>query len=208
MDSVKITYLGHACFCLEAEGYRTVIDPYNQMVPGVPELHVCAEAVYCSHQHGDHNNVRAVELEQSKGPAPYCVTEIETHHDDQGGALRGMNQVRIFDFGGLRVAHMGDLGRMLTPEELKIMGSIDCMMIPVGGFYTIDAATAKQVVEAVKPRVTIPMHYRTDKAGLSNIAHINDFTSLFDGVVFGGTTFCLTEETPHQVLVLECEKGE
>ena len=74
VDSVKIIYLGHACFMLEAGGYRTVIDPYRHgMVPGLPDLQVEAEAVYCSHEHDDHNFLQAVSLQTTALSAPYAV---------------------------------------------------------------------------------------------------------------------------------------
>ena len=108
MSAVKLTYLGHACFCLEAEGFRTVLDPYHDgMIPGLPPLRVEAEAVFCSHQHDDHNYLPAVTLTERKQKAPYTVTELEVPHDDQGGRLRGMNTVRCFQFPGLRVVHLG-----------------------------------------------------------------------------------------------------
>ena len=72
MSAVKLTYLGHACFCLEAEGFRTVLDPYHDgMIPGLPPLRVEAEAVFCSHQHDDHNYLPAVTLTERKQKAPY-----------------------------------------------------------------------------------------------------------------------------------------
>lgn len=89
MKQVSITYNGHACFTLEAEGYRTVLDPYaDGMVDGLPPLKLEAEAVLCSHSHGDHNYVQAVKLRQTGQPAPYVLTRLDTAHDDRGGSLR------------------------------------------------------------------------------------------------------------------------
>lgn len=203
MNQVNITYLGHACFLLEAERYRIVIDPYHHgMVPGLPDLQVEAEAVYCSHQHDDHNFVAAVSLRETDAAAPYTLKELVVPHDDAEGAKRGMNTIRVFDFGGLRVAHMGDLGRTLTEKEAGALGNVDCMLIPVGGFYTIDAAAAKTVTEQVKPRVIVPMHFRTEKTGFPVIAGLEDFTKLFPTVCHGANTFTLTKDTPKGILVL------
>lgn len=203
MKQVHIQYLGHACFCLEAEGYRTVLDPYiDGMIPGLPPLRVEAEAVYCSHQHEDHNFLPAVSLQKTVHSAPYTIREFVTPHDGEGGRLRGMNTVRIFDFGGLRVAHMGDVGRPLTREEAAILRSVDCLLIPVGGFYTIDAHEAKAMAEQIQPRVLIPMHYRTKTTGFAEIAPLEDFTGLYPHVEYGGSSVELTKETPEQVLVL------
>ena len=92
---VKLTYHGHACFTLEYRGAKAVIDPYAWgMVPGQPDLHLTANAVYCSHGHADHNFTQAVEIQET-APLPWTITEFETPHDECGGAKRGMNTVRI-----------------------------------------------------------------------------------------------------------------
>lgn len=208
MKTVTITTYGHACFGLEYEGYRIVIDPYAWgMVPGQPDLHLCANAVYCSHEHGDHNFIKAVTIEESQTPAPYTVREYITPHDDQGGAKRGMNTVRIFEFGDLKVAHLGDIGCFPDEELADALEDVDCMMIPVGGYYTIGCQTAYQIIRAAGPRVAIPMHYRTEKTGFDEISHIDDFTKLWNEVRQKENSFVLTPETEKQILVLHY-KGE
>lgn len=203
MQQVNITYLGHACFLLEANGYRTVIDPYHHgMIPGLPDLELEAEAVYCSHQHDDHNFVTAVSLRPTKQAAPYTVKTIVVPHDDAEGTKRGMNTVHVFDFGGLRVAHMGDIGRPLTSEEAEALSDVDCILIPVGGYYTVDAAAAKTITEQTRSKVIIPMHYRTESIGFPAIAGMEEFTGLFPDVRHGTETFTLTRDTPKGVLVL------
>lgn len=200
---VKITTCGHACFLLEANDYRTVLDPYAPgMIPGHPELHLEAEAVYCSHGHGDHSYTDAVKLTKSGREAPYTLREYVTAHDDQDGSLRGMNTVRIFDFAGLRVAHLGDIGCFPDGELMEALKGIDCLLIPIGGFYTIGTQTAWQIIRQVNPRVAIPMHYRTDNMGLKNIGHIDDFIKLYPQVSFADNQFILTTETEKQILVL------
>ena len=207
MEQVKITYLGHACFCLEYNGWRIVLDPYDDgSVPGLPNVRLEAQSVYCSHEHYDHANRGAVKLCQAQGPAPFTLEELVVPHDAQNGKLRGMSTIRIFTFGSQRVAHMGDLGRMLLPDEVKKLRGVDCMLIPVGGHYTIDSPTAKAVIDELKPRVTIPMHYRTDESGFEIISHIDAFTALFDRVEHCGSEFTLTPETPEQILVMECKR--
>lgn len=205
MDQVTITYYGHACFLLEYQGYRVALDPYTG-VPGMPELHMEAETVYCSHQHGDHNYIQAVRLQETEKPVPYTLETMEVPHDDAGGVKRGMNTVHIFHFGGLSVAHMGDIGRTLTDEEVKILSGVDCILIPVGGFFTIDASQAKTVVEQVKPSVTIPMHYRTGLAGLPVISTVERFTGQFDHINKVGSSLVLTKDTPEGIYVLTIKK--
>ena len=200
---VKIQYLGHACFMLSCNGYRAVIDPYGDgMVDGLPNLSVEAEAVFASHGHGDHHFLDAVKLVETETPAPYVVEQFDTPHDDQNGTLRGRNWVRIFRFGDIRVAHLGDLGDFPEAEVLEALRGVDCMLIPVGGFYTIDPAMAKKIVDAVEPKVTVPMHYRTDTMGFEVLAHVNDFTKYFTEIQECDNSFLLTGETPKQILVI------
>lgn len=75
---------------------------------------------------------------------------------------------------GVKICHAGDLGHILTAEQVKAIGKVDVLMVPVGGFFTIDAATAIKVVDQLKPAVSIPMHYKTEKAEFP-IAGVDDF---------------------------------
>ena len=180
MEAVKIEYLGHACFRLSYAGQRIVLDPYaDGQIPGCPNLRTEAEFVYCSHQHDDHNAVETVRLHDGGAPR-FTVTELETDHDDAGGSLRGRNTVRVFDFDGIRVAHFGDLGRMLTEAEFEALQGLDCALLPVGGFYTIDAATAAKIAQRLQPRLIIPMHYRTETSGFDVLADIDSAMHEFD----------------------------
>lgn len=200
---VKLTYHGHACFTLEHRGCKAVIDPYAWgMVPGQEDLHLTADAVYCSHGHGDHNFTQAVEVTQSPS-LPWTVTEFETAHDDCGGAKRGMNTVRIFDCDGIRVAHLGDIGCFPEAELENALYGIDCMLIPVGGYYTIGCQTACQIIRSAKPKVAIPMHYRTDKTGFDEISHIDDFCKLWNKVNTCDGTFTLTKDAEQQILIMK-----
>jgi len=179
MEQVKIEYFGHACFRLTGLGQRIVLDPYaDGCVPGCPNLRLEAEFVYCSHGHHDHNAVECVRLRDGGAPK-FTVTELETDHDDAGGAKRGKNTIRVFDFAGVRVAHFGDLGRMLTAAEADALRGLDCAMMPVGGFFTIDAQQAAAIAAQLKPRMLIPMHYRTETTGYDVIADIDDVMPAF-----------------------------
>ena len=206
MERITIHYLGHACFRLDFGQWRTVLDPYHDgMVPGLPPLHAEAEEVLCSHQHDDHNFTRAVRLTHVRGVAPYETETLTVPHDGADGRLRGMNTIRIFRYGGLRIAHLGDLGRLLTAEEAEALSGLDCMLLPVGGYYTIDAAQAKAVVDAVRPRIVIPMHYRRGSMGFAEISELTDFTERFPEVRYEDGPLELTKETPDGVVVLTPE---
>ena len=135
---MKLIWNGHSCFTLATEAGTLVIDPYEDgSVPGLSPLHLEADAVYCSHEHRDHGNRAAVAL--SGKPCAVEVEELATWHDEVQGAKRGPNTMRIFSAEGLRVAHLGDLGCGLTPEQAEALSGLDALLIPVGGFYTIDA---------------------------------------------------------------------
>ena len=200
---VKLTYHGHACFTLEFQGAKAVIDPYAPgYVPGLPDLKLIANAVYCSHGHADHNYPQAVEL-QTAPSLPWTVEEFDTPHDECNGAKRGRNIVRIFDCGGIRVAHLGDLGCFPDGELEKALKNIDCMLIPVGGCYTINSQTAFQIIRAASPKVAIPMHYRTDSTGYDEISHIDDFSRLWNHVNTCEGAFSITKDTESQIVILK-----
>ena len=174
---MKITWLGHSCFCVESKGYRIVLDPYLN-VRGYAPLRVSANEVLCSHEHFDHNCRDAVKLAESMA-SPFTVETVATLHDDQGGKLRGKNTVHILRAGGQTVVHLGDLGHQLTAEQAEKLRGCDVLLIPVGGTYTIDAAGAKQVAQTVAPRIIVPMHYRRGTIGFDNIGALEDFLALF-----------------------------
>lgn len=199
---MKLIWNGHSCFTLEAAGSTLVLDPYQDgAVPGYAPLKLTADAVFCSHEHKDHGAREAVAL---SGKASHIqVEEIPTFHDPERGALRGTNLIRVFSAEGLRAAHLGDLGCELEPEQKERLKGLDALMIPVGGYYTIDAKQAKALVDELKPRVVIPMHYRSDHFGYDVIAPLEDFLTLCGDVVkYPGNTLELTAATPAQTAVL------
>ena len=213
---MKLTWLGHACFLAEQDGYTILLDPYTG-VEGYPPLtetavraaaweeHARREAagfhtlavksrifvdgkeaprlhvhkVLCSHDHHDHNAADQAEVVPFDGPCPFSIRTVETFHDGQGGALRGKNTIHILSAGGCTIAHMGDLGHQLTAEQVKAIGPLDAVLIPVGGYYTIDATGAKAVCEALAPRCVIPMHYRQETRGYAVLAEAEDFLALW-----------------------------
>lgn len=198
---MKLIWNGHACFTIETAQGSVVLDPYNDnYVPGLAPLNVSADLVLCSHGHGDHNAAQVVKL---TGAAPtFRVETLDTFHDPEQGALRGRNTIHIICAEGMRVAHMGDLGCELTAEQIEALKGVDAMLIPIGGFYTIDAAQAKTVVEQTSPRVVIPMHYRSDSFGFDVLGTVEDFTALCGSVVhYEGNCVELTAETPAQTAV-------
>ena len=109
---------------------------------------------------------------------------------------------------GLRVLHMGDLGHMLSPEQLAALGRVDVLMIPVGGFYTIDARQAAELAKKIAPAVTVPMHYRGDGFGYDVIAPVGDFLRLMDNVVMLDDNVIEPEKLDAPVVAVpKCPRG-
>ena len=199
---MRLIWNGHSCFTLETAGGTVVVDPYlDGSVPGLAPIRLRADAVYCSHDHRDHG---ARELVALTGEKPDVAVEtIHTWHDDQQSAQRGPNTIHIFQAEGLRVAHLGDLGCELEPEQLEVLKGLDALMIPVGGFYTIDAKQARALVDQLKPRVTVPMHYRGSSFGYDVIGPLEDYLELCGDVVrYPGNVLVLDKDTPGQTAVL------
>lgn len=174
---MKITWYGHSCFKVSFDGGSVVFDPYaDGSVPGWTLPQLSADAVLCSHHHDDHAGAGKVTL---SGREPDCKVEtVECFHDAEHGAKRGANTIHILTADGVRVAHLGDLGHEPDEAQLAAIGAPDVLLIPVGGFYTIDAATAAAVAEKIGARITVPMHYRGDGFGYDVIGTVEEFTAL------------------------------
>lgn len=200
---MRISWLGHACFTVEHEGYRVVIDPFCD-VPGCRDTAAEAEEVLCSHGHYDHHYTDGVTLRGGK-ESPFTVETVATCHDEEGGSLRGENTVHCLRAGGLAVVHLGDLGHPLSEAQAAPLRGCDALLIPVGGTYTLDAAGAAAVVRELQPRVVIPMHYRGEDFGFDNIDTVEPFLAHFPAARVrrcAGDTLELTADTPRGVTVL------
>lgn len=174
---VTVRYFGQSFFLLTSGGLRIAIDPFGDI--GYPFPSVTGDVVLVTHEHRDHNNVGLVGgaprilrglteggrgwakiYERIAGTLFYTVPSF---HDDQFGTARGLNAIFVIETGGFRIAHLGDLGQpFLSEGVLRAIGRADILMIPVGGApFTIGAREATHVVEQIRPRIVIPMHYRT-----------------------------------------------
>lgn len=195
---VTITWLGHACFLLkDSKGTAVVTDPFNADV-GYPLPRVQAKVVLISHDHFDHNNsgviggapkvlpiVReGIPISVAVDQAGLTFTAVPVYHDEHKGADRGPNTIYIWEMDGLRFCHAGDLGHTLDAEQIKAVGKVDVLMIPVGGFFTIDANKAATVAEQLKAKIVFPMHYKTALLArnlASKLAPVDDFVAVMRG---------------------------
>ncbi len=210
---MKIKYLAHAAFLITANnGTKIVTDPYA-VSPGLNYNAIIetADIVTVSHEHGDHNNTGAVKGNPKVVRTSGKVEDIDfkavpTDHDDRGGSQRGKNNVFCFTVDGVNLCHAGDLGHELTAEQVKAIGKVDVLMIPVGGFFTIDARTATKVCDQLNPKVILPMHYKTEKSNMP-ISGVEDFLQDKSNVTrAGGSEIELTaDKLPgmSQIIVLK-----
>jgi L-ascorbate metabolism protein UlaG (beta-lactamase superfamily) len=167
-----IRWLGHAAFLIISQDKtRIVTDPY-QTGSGLSykPVNESADIVTKSHDHGDHNNTQAIKggpvvldklgTQTIKG---ISVKSVQAYHDAATGAQRGSDLIFCFKVDEVNICHLGDLGHQLTPQQLAEIGTVDILLIPVGGFFTIDATEATAVTQSLHPKVIIPMHYKNAK---------------------------------------------
>lgn len=180
-----IKYIGHSCFKIRDNetGYSIVIDPYQKgYVRGFGDILDTASEVLCTHDHADHNAADCIIIEP-KDESPYDVQVIDTFHDPEKGALRGKNRIYVITHKktGERLVHYGDIGEviddLLTEENMELLRDADIALIPVGGVYTYDKDEALELMARTKPKLMIPMHFRSGVArfGLENIGTVEDF---------------------------------
>ncbi len=172
-SATGVRWFGHACFQITSDaGTRVLVDPFDASVgykvPAVP-----AELVLVTHEHSDHNNVAAATGQQvvlhglrmdssAKKVKDVTVRAVRTKHFAAAAdKARGENTVFVLEVDGMRLVHCGDLGHTLTPDQVRAIGKVDILMVPVGGVYTINGAGAAQVAKQVKARVILPMHMGT-----------------------------------------------
>ena len=172
---MNINWCGQSCFQISSSRGKNnhvsiVIDPFDQSTGlRLPKLQ--ADILLVTHDHDDHNNVKAVPDQPFilKGPGEYDIKGVFIqgvfgYHDNDQGAQRGSITIYTIETEGMRLCHLSDLGQKeLTPDQLDKIGDIDILMIPVGGTYTINAEEAAKVMAQIEPRIIIPMHYRIPK---------------------------------------------
>jgi len=176
----RVRWFGHASFLITSSaGVRIVLDPFGAGV-GYPLPHPTADIVTVSHEHFDHNATGEVR-------GQFVVVRGAGHHEAKSlhfrgiasshGDGRGPNTIFAFEVDGIRFCHLGDLGTPLTPAQAKEIGPVDVLMIPVGGHFTIDATQAATIVAQLKPKVVLPIHYRTEATSpnLSALAPLDPF---------------------------------
>ncbi len=211
---VKVRWLGHASFLVTAQdGTRWLSDPYEESI-GYLMPPVEADFVTISHHHFDHFSSQTITgtppVFDQRGECHhhgYHLRAVRTFHDAVGGERWGENLIFVVEMGGIRMAHLGDLGHTLSHYQRAEVGPVDVIMIPVGGSYTLDGARATEVVKQLEPHVVIPMHYRTPEL-VFPLDPVRSFASRWPGARFhSGSTLEISRAMlieKNQVHVLTC----
>lgn len=214
---MKIEYLGHSCFRIVSEKGTTVVtDPYTKVGYEL-SADLQADVVTISHGHFDHNYTKGVQSKKIWDKAQaYVYNDVSAkafvcNHDERGGALRGKNIVFIIFVDGVSVCHLGDLGESCSKEILDKIGHPDVLLIPIGGTYTIDAKEAFAYVEAIQPKIAVPMHYRPQD-GVLDITSAENFLQMYKNVIYAekdkATDVMAFASNQTQIVFMERSKNE
>ena len=166
---MKIKWLGQSCFLITNDrGINILTDPFDETL-GYRMTKEKINIITISHEHYDHNNTMGIKGKPVvlKGPVQRDTHKIKfqgvfSYHDSVFGKYRGENIIFLIKTDNMGICHLGDLGHLLDENQLKEIGIVDILFIPVGGYYTINHSQADQLIEQVKPKIVIPMHYKTD----------------------------------------------
>lgn len=191
---MEIKYLGHASFLIKTKNAKVVTDPYDSDMVGMKFPKTEADIITVSHRHEDHNSVDQVQLPPT-GNAPLIIDlpgEFEklgvrifgykSFHDDKQGTERGENILFKIEAEGVSVLHCGDLGFVPEDSFLDSIGDVDILLVPTGGFYTIDSSAAAELVKKIEPSIVVPMHFNHSKLNQKNFGQltpVEEFTKKF-----------------------------
>ena len=178
---LRIRWHGHSCFEITNE-ITLVTDPHDGKSIGIHALDVLGDIILVSHDHYDHNSVESVEKEESivvkdgriKTVLGVKIRGVASFHDESAGRKRGENIIYVFTMDNISFCHLGDLGHELDEDAVQQIGDVDVLFIPIGGNFTIDAEKAWNVINGIKPKIVIPMHYKFGGLSLP-IAEIDPF---------------------------------
>ena len=173
---MEISFLGHAAFKIKGKGAIVVTDPFDDSI-GIKFPKIEADIVTVTHDHFDHNASTKIAGEPFiiNGPGEYEVKGVEivgvaSFHDNKEGKERGKNTIYNIKIDKINVAHLGDLGQeSLTAEQIEEIGNVDILLIPIGGYFTIDGAQASKIASQLEPKIVIPMHFKDVEINISEL---------------------------------------
>jgi len=163
-----VQWFGHSSFLIHSGSQTKVVtDPNLNVTPGIR-----ADAVTVSNDHFTHNNVgavsgnpiilRGITFRQTWNPIRTAIKDITVvNMPSQRGPWYGAvaNSIFIYEMGSLCLAHLGNIGHLLTPEQVKALERIDVMMTPIDAMTNLGFEDLLKVIEQVRPPIVIPMHY-------------------------------------------------
>ncbi len=164
---IQVRWHGHSCFEIKNE-LTIITDPHDGKSIGIPAPNVEGDIILVSHDHYDHNSVKSVEKSDSKiikderkrNISNIIIKGFKTYHDEKFGENRGENIIYKFIINDISFCHLGDLGHIIDDEVYNKLGNVDILFTPIGGNFTIDHKNAWSVVNLIKPKIVIPMHYK------------------------------------------------
>jgi len=215
---MEITWYGHSCFRLTERNFVTVVtDPFDNKTVGYDPLKLKAEIVTVSHDAPGHNNSSAVKgsTHVLTGPGEFeiggvFITAVQTDSTGKKAKENIRNTIYVFDYDGITVAHLGDLQKIPTQNEIELLGTVNVALVPVGGGSSLNAAKAAEVVSMLEPNLVVPMHYSTPDSKIK-LDEINKFikemglSKQATQPVLKISRSSLPDET--HVVVLEYQKG-
>ncbi len=212
-ETMEIKYLGHASFLIKTKTAKVVTDPFDSEMVGMKFPKVEADIVTISHHHRDHDQADLIPMPPTGAP-PLIIDmagEFENRgvrifgyksfHDDKNGSERGENILYKFEAEGISILHCGDLGFIPDDSFLDSIGDVDILLVPTGGFFTVDSSQAAELVKKIEPSIVIPMHFNQPKLNQKNFGQlekVEEFTKKFG----------LEKPTPLPKLVYKKEEGE
>jgi L-ascorbate metabolism protein UlaG (beta-lactamase superfamily) len=185
---VTVQWHGHSCFRVEDSAARVfLLDPFDETV-GYKPPDVKADAVLVTHDHFDHNRVPPGRFEVLTATGVHTVagvevTGISAFHDEVKGERHGPTRLYVWEMGGVRVAHLGDIGQdRLEPEQKELLGAVDVLFIPTGGKTTVDGGRAARMAKEIGARVVVPMHYGNEQVRMFPFDPVDPFLKEFGRV--------------------------
>jgi L-ascorbate metabolism protein UlaG (beta-lactamase superfamily) len=171
---MEINWHGLSCFRLTERSLATVVtDPYDHNSVGFEQLKLRGEIVTVSHDTPGHNYVTAVKGHSRviTGPGEFeiggvFITGIQTNRKSKGSTNEIRNTLFVFDYDGVTVAHLGDMGRVPNQTEIENLGGVNVALVPVGGGGALNASKAAEIVSLLEPGIVIPMHYQLPESSL------------------------------------------
>jgi L-ascorbate metabolism protein UlaG (beta-lactamase superfamily) len=199
-NRLEIIWIGHSCFEIEYSDLRILIDPFTPEWFDYARPQGKYDFVFASHKAKDHYFFEGIEADfyllasgdkglffqksrsgnkllkgktvKNIGTETFTFWTVPSYHDDQKGAIDGVNGILCLDFDGIKIVHLGDLGHVLEEDHIKKIGDVDVLMIPIDGYFTINIDTAKKIISQLDPKIVFPMHYKTERSKLTQPIYI------------------------------------